>query len=231
MRFLPSPTVATDSLRVVVTDSLEAKRIAVTPNGAGPRVVIAVVPESELRDAMDAGADLVITTNAAAIRYASTRSDLVVAPLPWDRVYVLTGVDGVVIPYPQRAEMAERAVHGEARPANDNVLAGCPTPFPPRTTPANPSRVSYAPGDSIARSLAERLVSLAETNAVPGLGITRAGPTSDAGAVMITPTWIGRATVCGVPLIETRPVAIARRGVVGLTIDTGGLLRLDTGYP
>ncbi|HXF95691.1 MAG TPA: ABC transporter substrate-binding protein, partial [Gemmatimonadales bacterium] len=52
----------------------------------------------DARDLLDAGADLLVTDDPAALSYAGRRPDLGVVPLPWDRTYLF--VPGPDVPAP-----------------------------------------------------------------------------------------------------------------------------------
>src|SRR5256886_8743886 len=70
-----------------------------------PVVKIATGPAGGARDALDGGADLLITDDAATLDYARSATGYVDVPLEWSRTYVLVA--------PGRGE----AVIGDLRPA------------------------------------------------------------------------------------------------------------------
>jgi hypothetical protein len=127
----------------------------------------AVPPSSDLRNALDAGADVVLTSDPAVLEYAAEIPGLTLAPLPWERMYLLLapGAAAGVPPPPAALEgIARDAVRTEARPAPDSCLAGpvlgaAPANAPPRG--GLQSRILYPQSDEAARGLAERLVALA----------------------------------------------------------------------
>ncbi len=143
---------------------------------AGERaLVFRTEPHADARDALDAGADLLLTASPAAIQYARTLDDLSTVALPWTRSYVLALPETMNddAPSPCSASDASRplrnslalAVHVDARGADgpcwwdgntDGGQAARPTPpgGPPR-------RIVYQVGDETARELAERIVALA----------------------------------------------------------------------
>ncbi|HET7584879.1 MAG TPA: hypothetical protein VFK13_08230 [Gemmatimonadaceae bacterium] len=59
------------------------------PRAGGPVIVLRTMAGRDVRDLLDAGADLVVTDDRAAITYAEARRDLDAVPLPWERSYVL----------------------------------------------------------------------------------------------------------------------------------------------
>jgi extracellular solute-binding protein (family 5) len=137
---------------------------------------------TDARDLLDAGVDLLVTAEPAALSYAGTRSDLNAVPLLWDRTYVLLTPPGATTPFGadrswgrDREALARDAVRAEARPAEPphwwESLAGCPAlpaaasppAMPPSATSRRsaPRRLAYERGDPIARDLANRLVAVA----------------------------------------------------------------------
>ncbi len=59
------------------------------PRRGGLVVELRTVPGGDARDLLDAGSDLVVTDDRAAIAYAGSRSDLEAVPLPWQWTYAL----------------------------------------------------------------------------------------------------------------------------------------------
>lgn len=164
-----------------------AALVPLSPNSA-PRIVIRAVPTGDPRDAIDAGADLIVTSDAAAVSYAATRATLFAVPLPWSRAYVLAvpsviadtvraSLSSMASDSGLRASLARDAVHAEARPAappywwsgiqrcTSTQAAGSPeTASSGRAS----RRIVYRRNDVVARGLAERLVAV-------GRGISAAG--------------------------------------------------------
>ena len=151
----------------------------------GPYVHFSTIDDRQGRDAIDAGADIVLTSNAGTIAYAAAQSGLTSVPLMWDRVYVLIEPtrrnpgdrDSVLA---LQRDLATNVLHAEARPATDSggiELLTCPTIEPaseagfggssaPAPTPSGPTtsaRIVYENDDGVARAISERLVAL--TNA------------------------------------------------------------------
>jgi hypothetical protein len=120
-----------DTLTIVVTDPLDSAAIARprNPDDDRPPLIVRRETPRAARDALDAGVTGVITADAATIAYATTRADLVVVPLPWDRVYVLaTPLDSTAAPgdaegswaVGDRSALASDAVRVDARAAGDH---------------------------------------------------------------------------------------------------------------
>ncbi|HTC23504.1 MAG TPA: hypothetical protein VK688_04030, partial [Gemmatimonadales bacterium] len=77
--------VGTGPYRLPETDPAPA---TLEPVGAGAPIRL-LRPPADLRDAVDAGADLIVTDDPGAVGYASGRPDFTVLALPWGRAYVL----------------------------------------------------------------------------------------------------------------------------------------------
>jgi hypothetical protein len=219
----------------------------------GTRLVLGRSAGPDPRDALDAGADLVRTADPALLDYARSRADLLVHPLPWSRTYVLLvpssgGGLGSAVPADTgafRADLARDAVPADARPAEppfwwDGLACGAPGSPPSPSSEAASAAVVYPREDPVARALAERLVALSDRPGVLARGLSpaaladalRAG--RERAYVLALPrtalvpcremtAWPSRSAV--VPLIETRAVAIARRGIPRLTVEYDGGLR------
>ena len=155
------------------TADTSAGRVIVTPfrGGGRPVLVLRSSDTGDVRDLLDAGVDLLVTDDPAALSYAADRPGTTATPLPWDRTYVLLGVAGVPgISDVQRAGLARDAVRVAARPAMAasqfwwfafETCRDTPPPFagspPPRSSRGS---LAYADDDRPARDLAERLVAL-----------------------------------------------------------------------
>ena len=166
----------------------DAPTVRLTPvhPGALPRLVVRL-DSRNARDRIDAGDDIIITDDPAAIAYARARPELVVVPLPWDRLYVLASprhVDGAGSPSSSaaaagRAALARDAMRGDARAAESPwwfaAAESCPgaSPSAPTAAPSTGGRIVFHSMDTGARAIAERLAALAEIgggNADAGLG-------------------------------------------------------------
>jgi hypothetical protein len=240
----PAPVAAcvarTDSLQIGLTDPADtALLVAMADTTTGPcgpdrtTFVVHTIDARTARDALDAGIDVLITKDPAAVAYAATRPDYIALPLPWDRLYVLvvpsdTGFWGEHLP-PALAPDLVLALRTPARPAVAEPWRGrlsddhCYFHAGPGDRP----RIVYSEADSVARAIAERLVALADRPDAPvPAALTRAA--NGLRAVGL-PAKVFAATIdtsrdvayvlgltqddCpdGIPLVETRPLAIARR--------------------
>ena len=208
---LAGPTIAAESLRVAVTDSYGVALAEHLAPGASVRVV----SDRGALDLIDGGGDVLVTDRPSVIRYASSRAGFAAIPLPWDRQYAFISANALPI-----ADVVG-AVHAEARPAT----AKCPLDsFERRPTPM---RVRYVADDSIARSLAERLVGLGVARrAVAFNNDTTVDAYIAARPIDGAPCDIG--SLHAVPLVDTRSRLIVRRGAIGIIADTAGGVRLET---
>jgi hypothetical protein len=206
------------------------------------------------RDALDAGADILRTSDPALLEYARTRSDLTVHPLPWSRTYVLVvppGRDalGALVPADSalfRAGLARDAVRAEARGAEPpfwwDAMGPCPAlaTLPPPRGVLGANAVVYAVEDPIARGLAERVAALSDhpmtaTSGLPARSMPEAlrGGFGRAYVVAVPRTALvpcrevaaWPAGSALIPLIDTRMSAIVRRGVPRLAVEFDGTLR------
>lgn len=239
-----------DSLPLVLGDSA----LALPVPDSQPSVRHTESLSADRRDALDRGAELLTTEDPALLEYARSRPGYRIFPLPWQRTYVLLlsgDWPGLRSAVPDdsagfRAGLARDAVRSEARSAEGPYWwedrAGCgqgPQPAATRPVSVEPT-VVYDAADPTARALAGRIVALTEQ---PGLGI-RGLPPSELrqalrarrayAAVLALPSrplvpcretadW--PAGSVAVPLIETRPSAVVRRGAARLEIDWQGTLR------
>ncbi len=220
-----------------------------------PVVKIASGPTGGARDALDGGADVLITDDAATLDYARTLTGYVDVPLEWSRTYVLLapGRDKSVIG-DLRLESLREAVHGDARPAEWSGPGGfwfadlhaCGAQAGRDTLGAAARhRIVYNQSDRSAADLAARLVGLG----VLGRGAVAAGvPASafesslraggDAAYVLELRRQVY--DVCRAalelppwssaatiePLLDVRSHAVVRRGTPRMTLDWDGTLRL-----
>jgi hypothetical protein len=227
----------TDSLHIDITDPADSNAAAyVRPCGAqGWPASIQVIDPRAARDALDAGIDVLITSDAAAVAYAPTHPEYETGPLPWNRLYLLllpSGTRGTGGGEALRTDLATNAVRVEARPAQSR---GCGAVAPVIGSGLNP-QIVYADNDSIARALAERLVALASRSGdLAPLRLAQVADTTrlhtrgiradslplavaggaDLGYIVGVPFPVESAPCPDapgiVPLIETRPTAMVRR--------------------
>jgi len=209
---LAGPTVSAQSLRVAATDSFGVTLAQHLATGAAVRRV----SDRGALDLIDSGGDVVVTDRPAVIRYASSRADFATIPLPWDRQYAL------VTATPTSAPDVLDAVHADARVAQQH----CPVD----STRAPAQRVAYRADDSVARSLAERLVGLGVALRATPLDRYTVPPFIWARPIDGGTCEIGADTLVlhVTPLVETRSHLVVRRGSVGVVADTAGSVRLET---
>jgi hypothetical protein len=143
--------------------------------GAPAAVAFRVFSSADPRAALDAGVDVLVTADPAAIAYARALNDYTVTPLPWNRTYALAGrvpggaADTLMGP-PADALLA---LARDAAPAGTRVAvppfwwtdATCRTtsdaPPPRAQVRAGARTIIYPRADAVARGIAERLVALA----------------------------------------------------------------------
>jgi hypothetical protein len=158
----------------------------VTQGPTTPRIIVRETSELDARDWLDAGADLVFTSDRTTLSYASARPDLVSVPLMWDRTYLLiiprarsstdqSSASAAAITL--RESLARDAVRVDARDASrplswggtDTCTYGKPKWYVSDTDPLPPlERIAYRADDPVARQLAERLVALASMRGPSG---------------------------------------------------------------
>ncbi|HYC31474.1 MAG TPA: hypothetical protein VEB59_04250 [Gemmatimonadales bacterium] len=199
-------------------------------------------PLTDLRDAVDQGAGLVITGDPAVAEYAERRGGYAAHPLPWNRTYVLlvpgSGEDFAVPDSAvYRDALARDAVRTWARGASGDRWwegAACDRPTPAR--PAVAGAVVYPASDPVARSLAERIVATSRSVGVTrGVADGQLGPAIARGLgnafvvplplVPLVPcravaAWPEGARV--LPLVDTRRIALIRAGVGPFRVDHDG---------
>jgi hypothetical protein len=137
-------------------------------SGAGPVVVIRAQGSGDLRDMLDAGADILVTSDPAALSYAAERTGLTTLPLPWDSTYVLLSQGEVALSDSERVDLSRDVVRVTARAAmgpqwwTGPGTCGTPSPATFASTPVEPQRPTWvaAQGDGPGRDLLERLVAL-----------------------------------------------------------------------
>jgi len=221
------------------------------PSDSSSRGIVRLLPDQrDLRDVLDAGADLVVTDDPATLTYAEARPELSLVPLPWSRTYVL------VVPHRSKIDLdttstgrlretlARDVVRVDARAAEPPFPWGAcagPAGSPPRPTASPPARIAYPDGDRTARDLAARIVAV---GAAPARSIVALDSSSlreslregrEAAYIVSQPRaplipcadpvpWPTEVTV--VPLIDTRQHAILRRGAPPITVDWDGTVRL-----
>ena len=217
---------------------------------AGPDRVVPVLRvqprPADLRDALDAGVDLVVTSDPVTLAYARTRPSLELVPLPWTRTYVLLSAaplapaEGAAF----RASLARDAVRQDARAAAPEwwhpACGARPAPATPR--PVAALRIAYPEGDSTGAELAARLVALGaagprgstepmhprtlleSVGASPSVAVLAAFPRTSNRSCLPRPAWLKGWSLT--TLIDTRAYLIARRDGPPLEVDGLGSVRL-----
>ncbi|MGH7505280.1 MAG: hypothetical protein ACRELX_06500, partial [Longimicrobiales bacterium] len=126
---------------------------------------------ADMRDALDAAADVLVTRDRETLAYARRLDAFDASPLPWDRSYVLLSrrtASPPALPGELLASLARDVVPGDARAAVDDDI-GSPAPScdaenaMAATSVALRPRIVYPHGDVAAAALAERLAALSGT--------------------------------------------------------------------
>ena len=235
------PAAARDTVVVGVA----REREPLVLSGCGVALVVRAAAGDQ-RDQVDAGLDVVLTRDPATLAYARSRAGFSLQALPWDRTYALV-VPGRPASWMTdtsaafRARLARDAVSGDARGAEGPFWweASAPECGPAAAAPFLDSVVAYHRDDPTARELAERLVALAAARGIRLRAIGRTPPSSpvpirDAAAVLPLPRDSAGAGACGrglfdatiVPLVDTRPTAIVRRGRARIDAGAGRIVIL-----
>jgi hypothetical protein len=201
------------------------------------------------RDALDRGADLIVTRDPALIDYASGRSSFESFPLPWNRTYLLlqpAGAQPIEVgkTEEERRSLAQDAVQVEARAAEpvDWLGVGTACSRPAVATPSRQPRLAYVEGDEVAQALAGRLVALADPDlSLRSIGLEPAAfeaslrQGTELAYIHAVPRrsldpcreLAGLASgMSALPLIDTRSRAIIRKGSPPLTVDWDGAVRV-----
>jgi hypothetical protein len=237
-----------DSLRLFAHPAFSTGSTA--PHSSPPVVKFVTSIRGDLRDELDAGADLVVTRDPAVIEYAAQRAEFEIFPLPWSRTYVLAQRAGAppleteLQDESVRRSLAEDAVRADAWPSQRPFWwdSPCSTMISPQVTIPTAPRVVYLQGDPVARQLAERIVALApDSSRLTAFGMDSAGLTAarakgaDRAYIFsvpfrpISPCREAARLTRGysiTPLIDTRARAIVRRGSPLLAVEWDGTVRL-----
>ncbi|MEO7238286.1 MAG: hypothetical protein ABIZ96_06715 [Gemmatimonadales bacterium] len=220
-------------------------------SGAGTRRIVAfqIAPQGDPRDALDRGADLIVTRDPAVVDYVANRAEFTTFSLPWSRTYVLLQPAGalpiwILVVDSVGRSLARDVAQADARAAEPSVWRGeCThTDLSHVVTPPISPRIVYPRDDKVARGLAERIVALTR-DSVPlrSAGLDPAEfaaavrSQGDRGYVLGLPRQVSApchelaALPAGAriqPLVDTRAHAIVRRGVPPLTVEWDGTLRV-----
>ena len=168
--------------------------VTLTPRtpGSVPVVVVRSTPSADARDAIDAGADLLVTADRRVTEYVALRPELRTNPLPADRAYVLlatlrasaaagrdtvdhAGWSALRSSLMRDVIRTPPTVRGDdwwgARDATDVCTDAGTIPAPTRASipaPTRPRRLIHAASDRVAGEIAQRLVALATYEARSG---------------------------------------------------------------
>jgi len=236
--------------RLTLPPLFAAPELGVSGATPGPTTLTARAPGGDLRDALDGGADVVVSDDPMLLDYASRRPGYTRVPLPWSRSYLLLvpagSSPGSAIPQDTaafRAGLARDAVRADARPAVApfwwDTAGDCGSPLA-SAGPRRSSAIVYREGDATARELAERLVALAGAAGLAAHGLPADSlsaalrAASEHAYVVAVPSrplvpcrviadWPAGAAAVG--LVETRAHAIIRRGTPPLVVGWDGTLR------
>jgi hypothetical protein len=227
-----------------------ARALGVT-TGAPDAVIDRSPASGDLRDAIDAGVDLVLSGDPDLLEYATRRPGLTRESLPWRRLYVLLvpagrAGDGPALPTDTagfRVTLAQNVVRTDARPAGPPTWADSAARCAAASAGGGSTSkaIIYPAGDPTARGLAERLVALggAAAPVVRALepdsfaaalrrgdarGFIVSGPLVAPSPCLESAGWPAGARV--IPLVETRAHAVVRRGTPALAVELDGAVRL-----
>ena len=247
------PRVFADPLWSVVSDSLATRlsegRLTVSQGPGRAVLAIAVAGTRDLRDALDAGADLVVSGDPQVIDYAARTSELNTYPLPWDRTYALLQHPGAqavstILDSTLKLSLVRDVVQTDARPSASRHWwnsSPCSVEISMVGTTPTGSRIVYQQTDPVARQLAERLVAVADVRSPLSAlasdplrfaaelergadrGYIVAIPLQSASPCRESAQWTRRGHLY--PLIETRQHAIVRQGSPALSVDWDGTPR------
>jgi hypothetical protein len=241
------PLAGTGAWRPVLTADSSSLAF-LEPVGPGrPMPVLRIRPSpADLRDALDAGAGLVVTSDPVTLAYARTRPSLELVPLPWTRTYVLLSA----APFAPagsagfRASLARDAVRQDARGAAPEWWhpACRARPAPATARPEAAPRIAYHEGDSTGAELAARLVALGaagrqgstepmnprqlleSVGTSPSVAVLMSLPRASSWACLPHPMWLRGWSLT--TLVDTRSHLIARRDGPALEVDGLGSIRI-----
>jgi hypothetical protein len=247
------PRAFADPLWSVASDALPTRvsggGLTASLGPGRPVLEITAVGTRDLRDALDAGADLVVSGDPQVTDYAARTNELNSFLLPWDRTYVLVQRPGAqpvtaALDSTMKLSLVRDVVQTDARPASNRYWwssSPCSIEISMEVTIPTGSRIVYQQGDPVARQLAERLVAVADDRSplsalaadplrfAAGLergedrGYIVALPLQSASPCREAAEWTGKGRLY--PLIDTRQHAIVRRGSPALTVDWDGTPR------
>lgn len=224
--------------------------IEVPARGTLPVIEFRFPLRGDARDALDRGADLIVTRDPALVDYVTRRSEFTTFALPWSRTYVLLEPAQaqplrLAPPGVEPHSLVQDAVPADARAAEPPYWwSGASSCSAGSTAGAIPTsqRIAYVRGDEVGRSLAERWVALAGSE-TPLRTVGLEQPQFDAalrqGSERAFVVGLPRQTLrpCHdmadlphgariTPLIDSRAHAIVRRGAPPLSVEWDGTVRV-----
>jgi hypothetical protein len=229
--------VGTGTYRLPESDPAPA---TLEPVGNG-RPLRLLAPPHDPRDAIDAGADIVVTDDPATLAYVAGRAGFTSLPLPWTRAYglVLTTADdssAARLTPAFKEALARDAVRIDARAAAGAPMGCAPATPAPSHSGRPAGRIAYPAGDRTAADLAARLAALGIAGARSAVALDSVALIASlrAGAEVAYVVVLARAcdqasraaASAVLPLVETRAHAVVRSGAPPLTVDRDGVLRL-----
>ena len=249
------PGALADPLWSVASSSmtgLNADRLTFSLGAGRPVLEVRAGGTGEPRDAIDAGADLVVSSDPLVIDYAARNRELSSFLLPWDKTYVLLQHPGAqpvtaALDSAMKLSLVRDVVQTDARPSSNRQWwnsSPCSVEILSESPWPTESRIVYQRTDPVARQLAERLAAVAEQRSpLSVLAVDPAGfatelqrgadrgyitaiPVHSAAPCRESAEWTGRWRVY--QLIDTRQHAIVRRGSPALTVDWDGTPRFLT---
>jgi hypothetical protein len=241
---------AQDSAPSILADPLFSVPVAAEQGQL--RVEFQQLNREDPRDALDRGADILVTRDPSVPEYVTGRPEFVSFSLPWSRTYVLLEIgnhaDSLfrLFTYPHAGRSLADAAGVDARPAQPpfwwSDLSACPRDRIGVFRRQLP-HVVYAAGDDVARRMAERVVAFTPSAAdVRALALEpaelRAALRSNSARayVLAVPRrslapcrdssgWPRAASIQ--PLIDSRAFVIVRRGSPPLAVDWDGTVRFQ----
>lgn len=173
-RYEPAFDARSRVLHLIARNSAERPH-AVRTQKSAPDTIMVRTFGRDLRAAVDAEVDVLVTNDIPTIEYARARSGYIVAPLTWSRTYVLaTAAGGHSVGAVPSTAFPTALVGATARPALPPFWwSACESSFQARTADSadaaraagTDGRILFLRTDPVARSIAERITALARGRA------------------------------------------------------------------
>jgi hypothetical protein len=237
-----------DSVPTILADPVFSLAIGAAQRPSGVRFEI--LAGIDARDALDRGADLVVTRDPAVLDYVANRGEFTTFALPWSRTYALLQ-PAAALPIwlldvdSMGRSLARDVAQAEARAAEPPFWwrAQCPrVDLSHAVQPPISPLIVYPRDDKVARGLAERMVALTrDTIQLRTVGLAppefaaALRQQHDRGYVLSLPRQVPAPCheLAGLPegaqirpLIDTRAHAIVRKGAPPLTVEWDGTVRV-----